>query len=215
MATNLGISFDDYHGLADLDLQSVRLVICQGMSGSGKTTAIKYLCREHRHLRDRCPRVFRLVEARCLVPPLQNELVILDDVRFLRQLLPLRRLLRSGNTVLVASHLSAACFLPLRLFWPSRVFVMDRDEGKIERYLTRRRVAFSPPSVRKYCQLFGANYLDVDFILERHPGASFDQALAYFLKFCQLKLVPNTHLTQPGDAFVEETAAVDPFCDRR
>jgi len=200
MAANPGISFDDYHRLADLDLQSVRLVICQGMSGSGKTTAIEYLCQEHPHLCDRCPRVFQLVGPRCLLPPLQNELVILDDVRFLRQLLPLRRLLRAGNTVLVASHLSAACFLPLRLFWPSRVFVMDRDVGKIERYLMRQRVAFSPRSVRKYCQLFGANYLDVDVILERRPGTSFDEALNHFLKFCQLDLIPNRQPDQAGDS---------------
>ena len=69
---------------------------------------------------------------------------------------------------------------------------MDRDPGQIERYLAQQQVAFGPMSVRKYCQVFGANYLDVDFILERHPGASFDQALAHFLKFCQLKLVPSS-----------------------
>ncbi|MBI85107.1 MAG: hypothetical protein CMJ81_18080 [Planctomycetaceae bacterium] len=207
MVANPGISFDDYHCLADADLQPVRLVICKGMSGSGKTTAIEYLCREHPHLRDRCPRVFRLLEARCLIPPLQNELVVLDDVRFLRQLLPLPRLLRAGNTVLVASHLSAACFLPLRLFWTSRVFVMDRDEGKIERYLTRQRVAFSPRSVRKYCQVFGANYLDVDFILERRPGASFDEALSHFLKSCRLELIPNLH---SGNSPGRETTPPNP-----
>ena len=206
MAANPGISFDDYHCLADADLQSVRLVICQGISGSGKTTAIEYLCQEHPHLRDRCPWVFRLVEARCLVPPLRNELIVLDDLRFLRQLLPLRRLLRAGNTVLVASHLPATCFLPLRLFWPSRVFIMDRDEGKIERYLTRQRVAFSPRSVRKYCQLFGANYLDVDVILERRSGASFDEALSHFLKFCRLDLTPNPHPAQSGHSLECKTS---------
>ena len=129
---------------------------------------------------------------RCLLPPLQNELVVLDDVRFLQQLMPLGRLLRLGNTVLVASHLAANCYLPLRLFWPSRLFVMDRDERKIERYLAQNQVAFRRQSVQQYCQLFGANYLDVDFILERRPGASFDEALAHFLKFCQLELTPNT-----------------------
>jgi len=184
-------SFDDYHRLAAVDLWSTRLLICQGMSGSGKTTAIEYLCQKHRHLRDRSACIFRLAGPRCLLPPLQHELVVLDDVRFLRQLLPLARLLRAGNTVLVASHLSPRCFLPLRLFWPSRVFVMDQDEGKIERYLAHKRVAFSHQAVLQYCQLFGANYLDVDFILERRPGVDFDQALAYFLKFYQLNLTPN------------------------
>ena len=183
--------FDDYHRLMGLDLGSTRLLVCQGMSGSGKTTAIEQLCRHHHHLRDRSCHTFPLEDPRCLIPPLQNELVVLDDVRFLRQLLPLGRLLRAGNTVLVASHLSSHCFLPLRFFWPSRVFVMDQDEGKIERYLVRKQVAFSRQAVLQYCRLFGANYLDVDFILECRPGGDFDQALAYFLKFCQLDLVPN------------------------
>jgi hypothetical protein len=191
MAARRAFSFDDYHGLAGIDLSATRLVICQGMSGSGKTTAIEYLCSEHRHLRDRSARIFRLSGPVCQVPPLQNELVVLDDLRFLRQLVPLGRLLHAGNTVLVASHLRASCFLPLRLFWPSRVFVMDRDEGKIERYLAGKGVAFSHQAVLQYCHFFGANYLDVDFILERRPGAGFDEALAFFLKFCQLDLTPN------------------------
>ena len=68
---------------------------------------------------------------------------------------------------------------------------MDQDEEKIERYLGHKQVPFSREAVVQYCQLFGANYLDVDFILERRPGADFDEALAYFLKFCQLDLTPN------------------------
>ena len=185
------LPFDDYHRLMDQELCSTRLLICQGMSGSGKTTAIEYLCQNHRHLRDRSCHTFRLEGPGCQFPPLQNQLVVLDDVRFLRQLLPLWRVLAAGNTVLVASHLSARCFLPLRLFWPSRIFVMDQDEGKIERYLARKQVSFSRQAVMQYCRLFGANYLDVEFILERWPGADFDEALAYFLKFCQLDLVPG------------------------
>ena len=183
--------FDDYHRLMSLDLGATRLLVCQGMSGSGKTTAIEQLCRYHHQLRDRSCHTFRLEGPGCQFPPLQNQLVVLDDVRFLRQLLPLGRLLRAGNTVLVASHLSPRCFLPLRLFWPSRVFVMDQDEGKIERYLAWKQVGFSRQAVVQYCRLFGANYLDVDFILECRPGGDFDQALAYFLKFCKLDLVPN------------------------
>ena len=183
--------FDDYHHLMSLDIASTRLLVFQGMSGSGKTTAIDYLCEHHPDLADRPARTFRLTGPRYQLPALENELVILDDIRFLRQLLPLGRLLRKGNTVLVASHLAPTFFLPWRLFWPSRVFVMDQNTEKIERYLAHKQVSFSRPAVLQYCQLFGANYLDVEFILERQPEADFDKALAYFIKFCQLKLTPN------------------------
>ncbi|MFP6620065.1 MAG: hypothetical protein VB877_12015 [Pirellulaceae bacterium] len=184
---------DDYHQLMGLDLTSTRLVVFQGMSGSGKTTAIDYLCKHHDQFRGRSVRTFRLAGPRCLLPPLREQLVVLDDVRFLRQLLPLGRLLRRGNTVLVASHLLPVYFMPWRLRWPSRVFVMDQDEAKIERYLARKEVGFSREAVLQYCRLFGANYLDVDFILERRPGNNFDEALAHFLKFCELDLTPDPH----------------------
>ena len=125
--------FDDYHRLMSLDLVSTRLLICQGMSGSGKTTAIEHLCEYHPHLSDRDVRTFRLTGPRCQLPTLHNQLVVLDDIRFLRQLRPLGQLLRAGNTVLVASHLAPLFFLPWRLLWSSRVFVMDQNEEKIER----------------------------------------------------------------------------------
>ncbi|MFP6751346.1 MAG: hypothetical protein VB855_06705 [Pirellulaceae bacterium] len=68
---------------------------------------------------------------------------------------------------------------------------MDQERGKIERYLAHKQVVFSPQAVQRYCHLFGANYLDVDFILQHHPGASFDESLGFFLKFCRLDLTPN------------------------
>jgi len=189
--SNPRFPFDDYHRLGKLDLAPTRLLVFQGMSGSGKTTAIDYLCQHHRQFRDRSVKTFRLVGPRIQLPALEEQLVVLDDVRFVRQLRPLGRLLRAGNTVLIASHLRPIFFLPWRLRWESRVFVMDQDEAKIERYLARSKVVASRQAVRQYCRLFGANYLDVDFILERCPGSTFDEALAHFIKFCDLDLSPD------------------------
>ena len=183
--------FDDYHRLGKIDLAATRLLVFQGMSGSGKTTAIDYLCQYHELFRDRSAKTFRLVGSGIQLPALEEQLVVLDDVRFVRQLRPLGSLLRAGNTVLIASHLHPFYFLPWRLRWESRVFVMDQDEAKIERYLAQREVVASRQAVLQYCRLFGANYLDVDFILERCPGSTFDEALAHFLKFCELDLSPN------------------------
>ena len=183
--------FDDYHRLGKIDLAAKRLLVFQGMSGSGKTSAIDYLCQYHELFRDRSAKTFRLVGSGIQLPALEEQLVVLDDVRFVRQLRPLGRLLRAGNTVLVASHLLPFYFMPWRLRWPSRVFVMDQDEAKIERYLARKEVGFSREAVLQYCRLFGANYLDVDFILERRPGNNFDEALAHFMKFCELDLSPD------------------------
>ena len=51
---------------------------------------------------------------------------------------------------------------------------------------------FSKSLWQPFRRRVGANYVDVEFILERRPGASFDEALAYFLKFCQLDLNPHS-----------------------
>ena len=40
VGANPDILFDDYHRLTELELRCLRLIICQGMNGSGKTTAL-------------------------------------------------------------------------------------------------------------------------------------------------------------------------------
>ena len=203
MVLETPIVFDDYHHLAKLDFQGMRLVIFEGMSGSGKTTAIEYLCREHPQFRDCHPRILRLARPHCRLHAIRDELVVLDDVRWLQQLLAVAQLLQSGNTVLVASHLSSRWFLPLACLWKSRWFVMDRDQAKIERYLTRRQVTFTQQAVVRYCQVFGANYADVDLILEHCPAQNFDAALGYFLKFCRRELSPNPDHATTGEHLAE------------
>ena len=71
------------------------------------------------------------------------------------------------------------------------MFGMDQDTAKIERWLTRQHVPFTRPAVDAYCRQFGANYVDLETIMEFAPGASFDQALGHFTKFCRLHLAPN------------------------
>lgn len=178
--------FDDYLGLADVNLCDVRLVVCYGMSGSGKTTAIQFLCRENPHLRARLVHPIRLVGCSYSVPRLKHALITLEEVWLIPHLLFVLRLLLGGNTVLVSSHLHPLWFFPLRLIWSQRVFVLDRDTDKIVRHLEARGIVFSQSAVLLYCRKFGANYRDIDIIMECCPAASFDQSLHRFLKFCRL-----------------------------
>ena len=82
-------------------MQATQLVVCQGISGSGKTTALQYLYAEHEQLRHRTPHLFQVTGSRHLVTPLRDQFVVLDEIRFRWQSWPLARLLWSGNTVLV------------------------------------------------------------------------------------------------------------------
>ena len=159
--------FDDFLRLAERDFRSHRVVAFVGESGSGKSTAIGFLRERHPHFRGR-------------------EVLILDEA-WAADLPRLWRPLARGAKVLLASHLPAWV---VRAALPCKgveVFRTDRDRGKILRYLRAQGIAASAQAVDGYVRRFGATYTDVDLILERFPGCSFDAALARFERFCRLE----------------------------
>lgn len=158
--------FDDFLGLAARDFSSHRVVAFVGESGSGKSTAIRFLREQHPHIRDR-------------------EVLVVDEARA-ADLPRLWRPLARGATLLLASHLPA-WVVRAALPCTGAVFRTDRDRGKILRYLGAQGIAASAPAVDAYVRRFGATYTDVDLILERFPGRSFDAALARFERFCRLE----------------------------
>lgn len=182
--------FDDFCGLARADFRGVRLVEFCGVSGSGKSTAIEFLCREHRDFRERQPIVVAPASAPVGDAP-SGALVVVEEVRRPWDLRFVARLLRRGATVLTASHLRPAWSAPLGLRWRRRAYTLDRDWRKITRFLAAECIEHTPQAVRRYCRRYGANYIDAALILERRPGASFDDALAHFERYCRLELNPE------------------------
>ncbi len=183
-------SFDDYLALRDRDFSRDRLVVFTGRSGSGKSTAIRFLLDEHPDFRGRRRIIlegppFTRVEAGA-------DVIAIDDLTSLRELGTVRRFLAGSRTLLVASHLDPAWFAPLSAWFRCAFFRTDADEGKIARDLERRGVVASAAAVRRYASIFGATYTDLDIILERYPEPTFDIALAKFTKFC------TSTLTEPS-----------------
>ncbi|HEX5612785.1 MAG TPA: hypothetical protein VFX67_09015 [Burkholderiales bacterium] len=159
--------FDDFLGLASRDFASHRVIAFVGESGSGKSTAIRFLLERH--------------------PDFQrSEALVVDEARLI-DLLQLWQPIACGTKALVASHLAAATLRLLLPFPGVAVFRTDRDCGKIRRYLERRNVAATAAAVQAYVRRFGATYTDVDLILERFPGRSFDAALGCFEHLCTLQ----------------------------
>lgn len=184
--------FDDACGLARVDFAGVRLIEFHGCSGSGKSTAIGYLCGHHPQFRDREPAT--VAPHRPLPSVSRGSLVVVEEVHEVRHLAAVVALLRRGATVLAASHLHPAWFAPLGLRWRRMWFRLDRDWTKISRHLDRLGVEHSAEAVRAYCRRYGANYVDVGIILERSPGTSFDAALARFDRRCRMdvrRIVPR------------------------
>jgi energy-coupling factor transporter ATP-binding protein EcfA2 len=180
--------FDDYLGLDRIDLAPFRLLVFTGRSGSGKSTAIEHLLSSHPSFHGRECAVLRRprFERTGWLPGV----VAVDDLVELRELRVVADLLRSGRTILVASHLDPAWFRVLALFVPAKFFRTDADPAKIGRYFARRGVAASEQATLAYVRRFGATYTDADIILERYPGRSFDEALDRFERYCAVEVHP-------------------------
>ncbi len=178
--------FDDFLGLRGRELRGVRLLVFAGVSGSGKSTAMRFL--EHEHPQFRGMRSVALSPAS--TPDALGDsrrFVLLEEVHRPRELRAVAQVLRRGHTVAVASHLPLAWYAPFRLAWRCRFFQTDRDAAKISRYLNRRRLRFTEAAVADYCRRYRANYLDAAIILERFPLGDFDRAYGAFQRLCRIE----------------------------
>ena len=77
----------------------------------------------------------------------------------------------------VASHLSPVWFGPLRWLYQSRHFHTDRGATKIQSLLKSRGIPYTTEAISEFLRRHGASYVELECILERHPGRSLDQAL--------------------------------------
>lgn len=186
-ATQQPICFDDTLGLGRETFPSARLIVFAGISGSGKSTALKFLCDHHPAFSAGTRQWLWMMGTVPDVRPIRgHRLVVVDELCHPRQLPVVARLLRQNQTVAVASHLRAAWFWPFRLAGVCRYYSTDCDRDKIARHLERLGVPHTAGAVTEFCRRHGASFVDLDCILERHPGRSLDHALHLSGKLDQL-----------------------------
>ncbi len=182
----MGNPVHDFLDLGRRDFRSARWLALGGPSGSGKSTLLRWLARTHPHWSSER---FTCIEARPLplheVPGGPPHLVLVDETTTLADQRLVVRALARGHRLLVATHLPAAVWWPLRLRWPGELLsTATAGRAKITRELTRRGLSFSDAAVRAYVRHFGPVYPELDLVLERSPQVTdFDRALARFLKF--------------------------------
>ncbi len=171
---------NDHLNLLGRSLASVRMIVFTGMSGSGKSTCIDLLLAEHPEFAGRehtkigpAPIAWSGAD-----PP--TELVVVDELQRFAELRHVARLLRGGHTLIVASHLHPAWLRLFNMKWPVDHFYTDRSTDKLQRFLEEQGVRFSPERVREFGQAQGANYTDLEIILEHSGGKDFDLAFERF-----------------------------------
>ena len=169
---------------------NIRLVLFSGVSGSGKTTCMQELLREHGDYKDQPRTEISGCPVEWPDKKLSTKLVVIDELVYLRDFRQLLRLLRYGHNIIAASHLSAVYLLLLQCFWKTRIFHTDRDPNTICRYLEQQGVACSETAVRDFCNVFGASYVDARIVLEQYPGCCFDQAWSRFKRTSTITRVP-------------------------
>ncbi|MDE0820418.1 MAG: hypothetical protein OSA95_04825 [Opitutales bacterium] len=172
------IHFDDFLGLGKEVFDRTRLIILTGISGSGKTTALKFLANHHAAFLDQPQHwIWSMCKTLNPSPVRDKRLVLLDEIVGVHQLACVFQLLRDNQTLAVASHLHPAWFLPFRLAFKSRHFHTDHDTAKIQGLLHRRGISHTSTAISEFFGRHGASYVDLECILERHPGKSLDHAL--------------------------------------
>jgi hypothetical protein len=180
---------DDFLGLRRIDFSMTRMVLFHGISGSGKSTAIRFLAEHHTDFEDVSFDTLSGPPFRS-GPPRPRRPLIIDEILRPRDLVDLMPSMMRAGKILVATHVSPLWLLPLRIRGRQRVFRTDAPSEKLARHLQRNGIAASETALARYETIFGATYTDLDVILERCPSPTLDESLRRFERFCRIECTP-------------------------
>ncbi len=161
--------FDDALNLAERDFSTTRVVVFCGESGSGKSSAIRFVMHRHPHFQG------------------DADVRVIEELRSWFDLGALLSALWRGQRVLVASHLPIWLHRCLGALARTQVIALDHHPEKISRWLSTHNVVHSDAAVAAFYRRFGANYTDALLILRHSEAVSFDQALWRFFRHCRIE----------------------------
>ena len=180
--------FDDFLSLSKQNFNNARLLIFHGISGSGKSSNLNYIAHHHQAFQNQRVKWIWTHHKRFKVEAIQGyNLVVVDEIVSPFQLPAIFKLLTQNKKIAVSSHLNPSWFRILCPFTPTLSFRTDASAEKIRRYLSKKDISFSSESILSFCKSYGSNYVDLQCILENHPGKSFDDALQWNRKFNKIK----------------------------
>jgi len=173
---------DDYLNLLTQAIGSLDLMIFFGASGSGKSSQLALLLDQHPDLVGRAVAHFTPAAVKRGTLTGAHDIVVLDELQTWRDCLCLGPALRHSRLLLVASHVHPRLLMPWRLGRRQRSFQLDPLAEKLARDMRRRGVSFTARGLADFVAHFGANYTDLDIVLEHAASGDLDHALGLFLR---------------------------------
>lgn len=180
--------YDDFLGLNVQRFHRRDLIVFYGGSGSGKSTAIEFLLNNHPDFSDMEYFTMRPRISGWEAVPHNIEHVVVDEVFSLTDMTKIAAVLTKNRKVIVASHLQPVFF---HLFFPhvnKKIFITDKESGKLASYLREKDITFSHAALERYVKRYKATYTDMEIILEHTKENDLDRALVKFEKFCSMRL---------------------------
>jgi hypothetical protein len=179
---------NDHLDLLKRSFGGVRMIVFTGMSGSGKSTCIDLLLAEHPDFAGRDYVTIRPAAISWSEEDPSTKLVVVDELQSFRELWRIARLLRAGHMLIVASHLRPVWVRLFNMRWPATHFHTDQSTEKLQHFLKARGVRFTPERLREFGEAHGANYTDLEIILERSGGHDFDLAFERFRRSARIDI---------------------------
>ena len=180
--------FDDFLGLGRQSFEQTALLIFHGVSGSGKSSNLKFLAYHHPFFRDKTVHWIWTKHKRFNIQSVQSyKLVVVDEIVSPIQLPAVYSLLKTNQTVAIASHISPMWF---KLFFRHNrtiSYQTDASTKKLSNYLKTRGIPHSTKVLRQFANQYGSNYVDLQCMLEAYPCKNFDDAFRYNQKFNNIK----------------------------
>ncbi|MGQ0800618.1 MAG: hypothetical protein ACT4NL_10975 [Pseudomarimonas sp.] len=176
------VPLDDYLNLLTQPIGHLELIVFFGASGSGKSSQLALLLDQHPELAGR--EVAHLTPEQVRAGELTGtqDIVVLDELQRWRDCFSLSMAMRRSRLLLVASHVHPQWLWPWRLGRRQRSFCLDPLAEKLARDMRRRGIRFSARALTDFVARFGANYTDLDIVLEQADSSDLDHALGLFLR---------------------------------
>ena len=184
---NKKCSFHNYANISHKETQKYSIICLYWESGSGKTSYIKEILKQHDWVSIWYKRWKKIKS--------DNEtLIVVDEILYFSNFFSIIPLCFSRKKLLIATHVPLIYYKIFSLVWRKVLCInLEKYPLKIKKYLKDRGYSFSDESIELYQKKFLCTYTDLDIILESdsHIDKNFDRIIKQFIKLHKIDVFPS------------------------